>query len=762
MRLWFLALCLLFSACVSHGNLAVPDTLTDIPWSGVAGDQAVLEARRLYDLGQGGAAMAMLDMALIDHPRHVDGHRLRQDLLRAQGRVARVRSEAQARLKSWGGDPRALYLYGRIAKGSEDKLAAFREVTATDPALFWGWLGLAYSLRTESLEQSLTVYRGLYEASGQHPIAARGYASVLRADKQYDKALQIYQALRTDQTLRGVGDIGMAETYLASGRNREAWRHIMLALEFRGYDPGVRQLIAQVLTKGMPPSEQSRVLDILKERPERLRQFANSGGQRILSTLLERSGDIPGAIDTLQAVPDPKHYGVARRLRRLRLASGDLRGYLRDFEAAMPQALIRDERNQVRSRWLALFEGPWATSGTLSDPLSRLDWSLQVVQALSATGQLLEAEMTATLALQRHPDADLRQRDALRKARDEARKEQAFEHAMRRVLYLGYTREDPEDLQVVLGHLRRISLEIFDVDVVGQPEFFQIPMVGTMVDSVGPGLGTHLAKYNKHLVLGQRAGGAAEGLMLTILSKTDLKASAELPVATRCWRVVGEHREIQSLHGVLGGDLAGIALLNHYVIDFDAVRDWARTLRQRRDLAGRYGLLEDPIPAPDPSIEGDAMDPLDVHWRLSALSPLEDSQLLMSVLEMISWHERAHLVDSFHFLPPESNLWRVLGLLFSHGFSALAIEAEMEGKAEHAALCWSEHTELVLAHIASFLATEAPGSPHALGFRRLAEALQTAFAADPELVKYAAVRDWHQLPMHRVRQIARQLWHEIW
>ena len=242
--------------------------------------------------------------------------------------------------------------------------------------------------------------------------------------------------------------------------------------------------------------------------------------------------------------------------------------------------------------------------------------------------------------------------------------------------------------------------------------------------------------------------------MFTRLSLRYLEQSEELPLEGRCWQVVGSNRQIQSLQGVLGGDLAGIALLNHYVIDMDAVHDWATNLRRRREIVAEDGgaLLEDPLPD-----HVDPLQPVDVHWRLPVMSCVEDSDLDQAVFDMICWHEHAHLVDSFHFLPPEQNLWRVLGLVISQGFSAFSVESEMEGRAETGALAFSPHTRLVLAHIAGFLDQTAEGSPHAEGFRRLARRLNRALSRDPDLGDCAMVSRWHLVPPERMRQIAREL-----
>jgi hypothetical protein len=168
-------------------------------------------------------------------------------------------------------------------------------------------------------------------------------------------------------------------------------------------------------------------------------------------------------------------------------------------------------------------------------------------------------------------------------------------------------------------------------------------------------------------------------------------------------------------------------------------------------------LLADPVPG-----GVDPMDPVDVAWRLGSLSSVQDSGLLVAVLDMIRWHERAHLCDSFRYLPPERNLWRVLGLVLGHGFSPASIEAEMEGRAETAALAFSPYTRLVLAHVAGFLEERVPGSPHGTGFARLARRLNDKLRADPALADRALVSRWHEIPVEDVRRLAEELARELW
>jgi hypothetical protein len=223
---------------------------------------------------------------------------------------------------------------------------------------------------------------------------------------------------------------------------------------------------------------------------------------------------------------------------------------------------------------------------------------------------------------------------------------------------------------------------------------------------------------------------------------------------------VGENRAIEARTSLVGGDIAGVALVDNYLVDMDAVRDWAGSLTRMRRIAREDGLalLRDPLPSVD-----DPLEPLDAEWRLAVLTPESDEALEAGVLDVIRWHERAHLTDTFHFLPPEWNLWRVVGLLLRNWFSARGVEADLEGRAELAALAMSPHTQLVMAHIAGFCRQDLSGlSPHATGFEGLAGALQARLVQQGLLPEEVAVSRWHALDPARVRQAARSLRAELW
>jgi hypothetical protein len=166
-------------------------------------------------------------------------------------------------------------------------------------------------------------------------------------------------------------------------------------------------------------------------------------------------------------------------------------------------------------------------------------------------------------------------------------------------------------------------------------------------------------------------------------------------------------------------------------------------------------LQQDPVPA------GVGMSPLDASWRLPLTSKVADADLHRAVLDMIREHERRHLVDSFHYMPVESNLLRGAGLLFQFGLSPASIEAEMERRAELAALALSPHTELVLAHIVDFYGDPPMPSPHHRGFSELLQQVHEQLLAQGVRPELAVPSQWHKLDMSLIRQAASALLAEL-
>lgn len=740
----------LVSGCAATGA-SVPGKLGSLPWGPDDMGKAMLDARALHDRGEVRAAQAGVERVLALDPGDVDAHRLRQDILRERGRLGLLVVEAERRLAAEPDSGEAHYLRARLLEDPEQRRAMMERAVALQPDSVWPWIGYAYSLRSSDPRRCIDVYRRTWEASGRHPVVGTGFGAVLRQEEQLDEALVVYRQMAARRDAQGLGQLGLVQVLLAQDKRQEAWAAFLDCLRLRPFDPAVQLLAAQWLQAGASHDQASQMLEALRENPVRLAWFARGDGAATAVRLLRQLHLPHAALALVRARPAAERDLALRRLEReLLLATGDVRGFLDVIAADLPRDVIEDETNQLRGTWLRLVHGPLREA----DPLVEPSRAIALLQALRDAGLLNEADQFASVALLRFPD-----HAELAALQGEVARALAFEAELRRILYAGYGADKPPSLDSVLAQLRLLSMRIHGKDVVGATPRFLVPLVGDLLDPFGSGLGGWFARYNKHLVLGQKRSGPVEGMLLTRLSLRELPPSADLPLRARCMEVVCENRAIRSVSGVIGGDIAGVALLNHFLVDFDSVRQWASGIRQRRAIAREDGdlLAADPLPKSTP--EG---DPLDVEWRLALASPEADATLEAAVLDTIRNHERAHLVDSFHYLPFEANLWRGLGLLFAFGFSPAAIEGEMERRAELASLALSPHTEVVLSHIAEFQDQYDPQSPHGRGFRALAHELVARLRARGVPEDRLRTCNWHELDMALVREVAREMLARVW
>ncbi|MGE0144110.1 MAG: hypothetical protein AB7I19_08690 [Planctomycetota bacterium] len=736
------------AGCMLGRSVPKADAFTGAPTATTDADRLAMHARDLIDRGDDRAALERADAALALDPRQIDAHRVRQDVLRRRGRHGLVWAEADRRLSEWGHDAESLYLRGRIEPNDHEKRTLFERALQEEPTSFWAWFGLAYSVRQDDPVRSLSTYLALADATARFEIVQGGLAGVLHRLSR--EALDSLLAkLRERSVESGRIDL-LAATWHAGRDPRAAWAPLLSALRDRPFDPDVREQLQRRVLQGVSEDQVRQVLDVLEERVEHRDAFVAGGGGLLFARLCERIGRVHDAREVLaQARPVAS---VRRQARRLALAAGDLRDFLSSLAADLPVDVIEDESNQIR--------GPWTALRALAvdppqDPISTAGAATQLLDRLMAVGLLEEAAQIATIARSRHADPVAIAR--FEAVRAQARAELAFEAGLRRMLYRGYANETVS-LSAFLEQVRELSLRVLGSDVVGQPTTYSVPFVGRLVDPFGAGLPAHLRRFNRHLILGQRDGAPPEGLLVTMLSVRDLDDGGPLPIGSRAYEVVGEDRQIDSLEGVLGGDLAGVALLHHYVIDYDAIRDWGLDLREARtrSLEDGHAVLRDPLPA-----DVEPLAALDVGTRLLALSPVEDRVLESAVFDLVRWHERAHLLDAVRFLPPESNLWRVVALVVRNGFQADSVQAELEGRAEAASLAYCRHPELALAHIAGFLRPEAGRGPHARGFRELARRLND-LTTRAGLDGAGAVSRWHLIPAASLAGLARVIVAEHW
>src|SRR5262249_48679499 len=143
-------------------------------------ERSVAAVRALQERGQGQAAVQQVELLVAQHPESVEAQRLRQDILRGRGRTALLRSEAAARVAAAPGDGIAHYLFGRVQLPGSDQRSAFRRAAELAPHELWPWLGFAYALRTDEVDEALAIYERLYDESARHPLVGVAYAQLLR------------------------------------------------------------------------------------------------------------------------------------------------------------------------------------------------------------------------------------------------------------------------------------------------------------------------------------------------------------------------------------------------------------------------------------------------------------------------------------------------------------------------------------------------------------------------------------------------------
>jgi tetratricopeptide (TPR) repeat protein len=417
-------------ACSSVSVEGPPATLIDLPWSESPADRAALAARGLFERGQQKQALEMLEGVLAEHPRHADACRLRQDILRERGRRGLLWYEAEQALEKDPNDGLYLYLFGRLVSDQDRKTQSFSRAAVVAPQLLWPWLGLAHTWRGSDPAHSLATYERLYAAADSHPLVGIAYAAMLREREQYDAAIPIYQGLQQDARVPGVGDLGLAQSWLAQNDRTKAWGALLAALRQRPFDAGVQGLLVGWLHAGLSDEQVAQVFDVLREDPERMRAFGEGDGALALAELLKRVNQ-PLAMRSLleEQKVGPRSPLLRRLQRRVLLGLGEVDAFLELVRADVPEHVVLAEPNQLRNRWLSLLRGPWSSPNGLASA----DHGVELLERLRDVGWLDEVELASEWALRRWPEAAPR----IQALCDEARRELAFEAGVRRLLYRG-------------------------------------------------------------------------------------------------------------------------------------------------------------------------------------------------------------------------------------------------------------------------------------------------------------------------------------
>lgn len=729
---------------------------TDLPAGELAGRYAesevvralVSSARDAEARGEQVRAGRLADEALELDPSAVDAARLRQDQLRRDGRLGLLLSEARERVARSAGSAGSQYLLGRALTEPAEREAAFDRALERDPSFFWGWLGKGFAASTDEPDAAIRIFEQMLERTGGDVWVERNLGLLLLREERYDEALVIYERLGEREGEEARSRFGRARALLGLLRTGDSYRATLEGIVLDPRDRSGRDLLNVHLATGVPDAGIEYAIDLLFTDEVVLDAFCRSGGDELVVSLLQRSGRSAEATEILR-----RYEG--RRARPANLASldlGQVEVFFRGLEAWLPRFAIEAEDNQLRGRWLYLFDGPWRE---MSDEQLFADGDVVVslVLALLDCGLLEEAEHFCAAAALRSQALD-QGFDTLR-ARVQA--ESRFLRAMKRRLYAEFGADEPRALEDLLDGFRRDSEVLLGRDVVGEPRIHRVPFVGALIDPFGPGLAEWLRSRNKHLEMGQVSGGPADGFLFTRVSLRDLDADSAFPLPNRSLEVLGDAREIRSLQTVAGGDLAGVALIDHYAVDLQAVREWAADLTTIRERSRAQGdvILRDPIPPLD-----DPLDPLDAQTRLTVRAEVETGQMFAAVLDLVCWHERAHLADAARYLPPEKRVLRSLALVLGHGFDPDSILSELEGRAELAALAFTDHPDLVLAHIADFASKRGAESPHVRGFVRAARWLNEELEGEDGIP--VGIASWPQIEPERMQAAARRIAARLW
>ena len=245
-------------------------------------------------------------------------------------------------------------------------------------------------------------------------------------------------------------------------------------------------------------------------------------------------------------------------------------------------------------------------------------------------------------------------------------------------------------------------------------------LVGDHAGSIGPDVAV-LPLLVEAPIHGEHLGVAWSGTM-------SLCAAAEVP--PRAAR--------------MGSAIAGAAVHKGYWLDLDQVRPqyegWMNLWAKYPEADEVRALLAQPLPlcAPHeptqfvPSLGGASRLLLTVWLErgggetLSAPSFAETASLSMK-------HEEGHLVDRARLLPLGRDWLAAVRLLVRSGFSARALQEELELRAELVSWCTAVDPRIAVAKTLADAESGGNGTPHAAAYRRLVQELLTLLGTREDL-----------------------------
>jgi len=663
------------------------------------------------------------------------------------------------------------YLYGRLLEDPEEKLEALNEAVDEAPNIAWAHLERAVLL--ENRGDRAAAYRDMERAAALAPrdpmiLVNHGYFFLRR--RQPHRALAAFsKAIRLDPR-NDKAYYGLYRTHARYDAPRNAMRSLKECLFLQ---PTRARYLAEIRRY----AGQHATFAELKEFEDLLgRTLAEDSASpellRTLAWIRDRTGRPYSAIRCLMlaaANQSPTVDGI-RELIRLRVRVGQYEQALQHFfESYAPRALLVDRKNGLRPRWVELEAASReATARPSARNLHRL------ARAYAFAGWVAEALQVYDRLLLSEPDEDpevieKEVRACLNFLNLVRVLDRYFETRYKRVRE-GRSGGSLAEVTKDMARLARLHAGVQDA---GPLPILSYAFIGSVMDreaSRDHPLIRYFDRFNHYFLLGQRAGGPPEALICARLCEEDEVMRPRFGRRVPHRYVLGHHVKVRSFRESLDQNLGGVTIGREFFLNMDFIHRWRRNVLETHEKFSAPELKGDlfhdeAMPAASREEALDIDSPLATKLRLYYLYCEEAGARAGDptvFIEMVRTHEEGHVLDADRYLPVMSNLWRVLSLAVSNGFSPLAVEAYLEGNAESTALAEGPAPRLSVAQLIGFLPSSRSAPPHSLGYydvvKRIVEEIYDDRKGFPEIDrKRNVLQQLPRVPPEKLRALGRMV-----
>jgi Tfp pilus assembly protein PilF len=663
------------------------------------------------------------------------------------------------------------YLYGRLLEDPEEKLEALNEAIDEAPNMAWAHLERAVLL--ENRGERVAAYRDMERASALAPsdpliLVNHGYFFLRR--RQPHRALAAFsKAIRIDPG-NDKAYFGLYRTHARYDSPRNAMRSLKECLFLQ---PTRRRYLAEIRRYAGRHATfvQLKELEDLLARTV-AEETVSAELLRTLAWIRDRTGRPYSAIRCLTLAEGKPCATVAgiRDLIRLRVRVGQYERALEHFfESYAPHALLLDRKNRLRPRWVELEAASHEASARPSARnLHRL------ARAYVSAGWVAEALQVYDRLVLAEPDEDpevieKEVRACLNFLNLVRVLDRYFETRYKRVKE-GRSGGSLAEVTKDLARLARLHAGVRDA---GPLPILSYAFIGSVMDreaSRGHPLIRYFDHFNHYFLVGQRSGGPPEALICARLYEDDEVMRPRFGRRVPHRYVLGHHVKVRSFRESLDQNLGGVTIGHEFFLNMDFIHRWRRSvLETHQKFSGpelKADLFHDEaMPAASREEALDIDSPLATKYRLYYLYCEEAGDHAADpvvFLEMVRTHEEGHVLDADRYLPVMSNLWRVLSLAVSNGFSPLAVEAYLEGNAESTALAEGPAPRLSIAQLIGFLPTSRSAVPHSLGYhdvvKRIVEEIYDHPKRFPEIDrKRNILQQLPRVPREKLRALGRKM-----